>query len=152
MSFVPPVMTTLGSYSTFYTNGNGIGTAGTEADYNSMTRYGRTNNERMASMALGRGGFRGMRRAMRVLNGAAAGSAASETHTRVAVQTPFQPETAGGLRSMETVTDITGNTTSAQQAYIQSKILDMMFGQTPVIPTGYPADLSGNGSRSLRGY
>lgn len=150
MSFAPPVMGA--SYSPFYLSTVGVGTAGNEADYNTMTRYARTNNERMASMALGRGGFRGMRRAMRVLNGAAAGSAASETHTRVAVQTPFQPETAGGLRTMETVTDNSGNTTAAQQTYIQNKIIDMMFGLTPPIPSGYATDLSGNGGRSLRGY
>jgi hypothetical protein len=146
MSFAPPTAT---GYSAFYSTAFARPGNGAAADYNAVPRYGRSSNERVAAFALGRGGFRGMRRAMRVLNGASAGSATSETYGRIAAQTPFAPETAGGARTVETVTvSPTGNTTTAQRDYINDKILDMLYDQEPGT---YPTDASGNGGGGKRG-
>lgn len=119
-----------------------IASAGAEVNYNAVPRYGRGNTEMTLARLFASAGFRGVRRAMRVLNGAAPGSAATETFSRVAAQVPFNPQTAGGLRTLETVTANSGNTTAAQRDYINNVILDARFGSNPA---NYPVDLSGSG-------
>lgn len=139
MSFTPPTVT---GYSPFYSSTVGIASAGNEASYNAMTRVARSSTEYSIARLLARGGFRGMRRVMLVLTGAAAGSAASETHARVAAQTPFNIGSMGGARTIETVTDNSGNTTAAQETYIENNILNMRYAANP---TSYPVDAGGNG-------
>ena len=139
MSFGAPTVT---GYSPFYSSTAGIAGSGNEASYNAVSRTARSSTEMEVSRALARPGFRGMRRVMLVLTGAAAGSAASETHKRVAAPTPFNLSTGGGLRSIETVTDNTGNTTSAQETYIENRILNARYAANP---SSYPVDLSANG-------
>lgn len=139
MAFGAPTVT---GYSPFYTADIGIASAGNEASYNAMARSGRSSTEYQLARIMAKPGFRGMRRVMKVLTGAVAGSAASETYSRVAAQTPFAPETAGGLRTIETATANSGNTTSAQETYIETYILDMRYNQNP---SSYPTDASGNG-------
>jgi hypothetical protein len=143
MSFTPPTVT---GYSGYYDPLYGRAGNGAAADYNNTLRYGRSSTERRAALALSRSGFRGMRRAMRVLNGAAPGSDATENYTRVGVVDQNGPNSIGpgGLRTMETVVANSGNTTTAQQTYINNNIIDLVFATSPSIP--YPADLSGNGS------
>lgn len=143
MSFSPPVVT---GYSGFWSGVYSINSAQAEADYNSVARAARSSNERRAAIALSRPGFRGMRKVMRVLNGAAAGSDATETHSRIAAGTPFQPETEGGVRALEVVTDNSGVTTTAQITYLNNKLLDLLFVPNPAFP--YPLDASGNGSNT----
>jgi hypothetical protein len=43
---------------------------------------------------------------------------------------------------METVTVNSGNTTSAQETYIENTMIDALFAQNP---SSYPTDASGNG-------
>jgi hypothetical protein len=143
MSFGPPAVT---GYSAFFDPTLARPGNGAEVNYNAMTRYGRESVERLASFALSRSGFRGMRRAMRVLNGAAPGAAAGETYTRVTATAPFEP--VGGLRQMEVVVANSGNTTAAQRDYLNNFLIDMLFNQSPAV---YPPDLSGNGGGGKAG-
>lgn len=112
---------------------------------------GRSSNDYFAAMALGRGGQRGVRRIMRVLNGAAPGSNATETVARIAPATPFVTNTGGGARVVETVTEVNRNTTAGDATYVNSFILDRIYNMTPPIAS-YPVDLSGNGGGGKRGY
>lgn len=141
MSFTPPTMGTT-SYSPYWSSSVGIASAGNEASYQAVTRVARSSTEYHVARLLARSGFRGMRRAMKVLTGAAPGSAASETYVRVTAPTPFVDTTFGGVRAMETVTANSGNTTAAQETYIEDKILDMRYNANP---SSYPVDTSGNG-------
>jgi len=145
MSFTAPTVT---GYSGFYSSSVGIAGSGNEASYNAVSRAARSSTEMQVARALARPGFRGMRRVLLVLTGAAAGSAASETHKRVAAPTPFNLSTGGGLRTIETVTDNTGNTTSAQETYIEDKIINARYAANP---SSYPVDLSANGGGSKLG-
>lgn len=141
MSFAPPVMGTT-SWSGFYSATVGRPGAGNEVSYDLMPRYGRSSHERIASMMLGKSGFRGIRRVMRALNGVAPGSNATETYARVTAPAAFDDDALGGTRVVETVTVVNANTTAAQQTYLNAKLLDMIYAQAP---TSYPIDLSGNG-------
>lgn len=140
MSFGAPAAT---GYSPFFDPTLARVGNGAEVDYNAMPRYGRAGTEMALARLLAKGGFRGIRRVMRVLTGAAPGSAADETYTRVGTVGQGVTEVGpGGLRTMETVTANSGNTTSAQEAYIENNIINARFVQNP---TSYPVDLSGNG-------
>jgi len=115
-------------------------------------QFGRHSNDYHAARALGASGMRGIRRVMRVLNGAAAGSAATETYVRRRAAAPFNQVEASGNVPMETVTEINRNTTAADITYINANIIDRIYNMHPAIAS-YPVDLSGNGgATSKRGY
>lgn len=139
MSFTAPTVT---GYSGFYSSSVGIASSGNEASYNAVSRAARSSTEMQVARALARPGFRGMRRVLLVLTGAAAGSAASETHKRVVAPTPFNIATGGGLRTIETVTDSTGNTTAGQETYIETNMINARYAANP---SSYATDLSANG-------
>lgn len=88
-----------------------------------------------------------IREVMETLNGVAPGAAALAQKPFVRAQAT-QPGTVtdvgsmGGVRQVDTVNLINRNTVSSDQSYILA-LLTNRFG--PVIPTGYPGDLSGNG-------
>lgn len=114
--------------------------------------FGRSSNDYIAAQALGRAGMRGVRRIARVLNGAAPGSTATETVARIAPATPFNTLSGGGVRTVDTVTEVNRATTSADVTYINANILDRVYNMQPAIAS-YPPDLSGNGgATSKRGY
>lgn len=114
--------------------------------------FARSSNDYHAARALGVSGMRGIRRVMRVLNGAAPGSTATETYSRVAAATPFNTLSGGGARTVETVTEVNRATTAADVTYVNTNIIDRIYNMTPPIAS-YPPDLSGNGgATSKRGY
>ena len=139
MSYAPPTVT---GYSGFYSSSVGIASAGNVASYNALPRYARSSTERAIASAVVRRGFRGMRRALISLTGAAAGVANSETYKRVQAQTPFNSLTYGGVRAVETSTVASGVTTAAMETYIEAKMLRSGLYTTALT---YPRDLSGNG-------
>lgn len=73
------------------------------------------------------------------LLGAAVGGAASKTHTRVAAETPNFGVSGGGARTIETVTDISRNSTAADLAMLKEMTVNVKTRPS------YPKDLSGNG-------
>ena len=148
MSFGAPVVT---GYSPFFDPNLARPGNGAELDYNTMPRYGRSNTEMAVSRFLAKTGFRGMRRAMRVLNGVVPGTDATETFTRVgtAGQGSAVSVGPGGAAPMEVATANAGVTTVAQQNYINNLMIDARFAQNP---TSYPVDLSGNGGGGKRGF
>lgn len=73
------------------------------------------------------------------LLGAAVGGAASKTHTRVEAVTPTSGPSGGGLRTVETVTDISRNSTAADLAMLKEMTVNVKTRPS------YPKDLSGNG-------
>ena len=80
---------------------------------------------------------------MLTLNGAAAGSAAAASYPQIAAPTG-SPVDPGGKAVIETVTQITGNTTAAQKTEIDNDILGYNSQSTPVAnaddnPRGYAA-------------
>lgn len=135
MAFSPPTVTGYagGFDPTMQRAGNGA-----EANYNSLPRYGRTSAERRLSTVLAKSGLRGLRQVMRTLNGAAPGSAAVASYPRVVA--PLDSDDLGGVRVIETYTLNTGNTTAAQQEYIEDHIMDDVFRAVPDA-----TDLGGNG-------
>lgn len=87
--------------------------------------------KRRASMALAQKGQMSLRERMETLNGAAAGSAASKTLSRVAAS-----EELGGVRTIETETLVSANTTSGDVTEINEDILARStrttFGNSPI--------------------
>lgn len=88
-----------------------------------------------------------IREVMETLNGAAPGSAALATKPLVRAQDTTTGDVTtigelGGSRPVDTVNLINRNTVASDQAYVLS-LLTNRFG--PVIPTGYPTDVSGVG-------
>ena len=76
---------------------------------------------------------------MRALNGVAAGANATSTVKQIAADVGLgQAYSGGGLRVINTVTDINRNTVAADQTFINA-ILDLVSAPT------YPVDASGNG-------
>ena len=141
MSFGAPTAT---GYSSFFDPTLARPGNGAEQDYNAMRRYGRGGIEMCIARMLAKPGFRGVRRAMRVLNGVAPGTDATETFTRVGTTQQGSPVATGpgGVAPMEVVTMNSGITTAAQQTYINNVMIDARFVQNPA---SYPVDLSGNG-------
>lgn len=92
--------------------------------------------KRMASWALGRKQTYGLREIMETLNGAAAGSAASKTLTRIEANSEL-----GGLRVIETETLVSANTTAADVTDINADILSLSSKTYDPTP---PANLDGN--------
>lgn len=140
MSFTPPTVTGYagGFDPTMQRAGNG-----TEANYNAVTRYARTSAERHLALVVSRGGLRGLRAAMRSLNGVVAGSSAAASHARVRATASVDQGigiSPGGLRTVETFNDQTGNSTAAMVTYINSLVYDELV-DAPTAAT----DLSGNG-------
>lgn len=114
--------------------------------------FSRSSQERNASLALHKSGFRAYRRLMLTLNGTAVGSTATDTYARVTAPVGLT-ETAlfGGLRTIETVTSVSRATVTADKTMIDTRIINGLFSQAPTIPGGYPSDLSGNGGGGKAG-
>lgn len=73
--------------------------------------------------------------------GAAAGSAASATHARVeGDRDPGNPVVNGGQVDIETVTDISRNSTAADVTALKAELVNVNKQ-----PSSYPTDASGNG-------
>jgi hypothetical protein len=90
---------------------------------------------------MNRSAYRGISELFDTLLGAAVGGAASKTHTQVQAVTPeFGPGVGGGARTIETVTDISRNTTATDLA----RLKEMTFAVSSR-PASYVKDLSGNG-------
>ena len=141
MSFGAPVVS---SYSPFFDPALARPGNGAELNYNAMPRYGRASSEMCISQLLAKGGFRVVRLVLRTLIGAAPGASAAESYTRVGTvqQESITGIGPGGLRTMETYVANSGNSTAAQEAYIENLIVDARFNQNP---SSYPVDLAGVG-------
>lgn len=83
-------------------------------------------------------GMRKEKELMLTLNGATAGSAASATYKRVDDRENSAGE-VGGLRTIETVTAVSANTTSDDKTFIDDNILAFVDA-----PSSYPANGDGN--------
>jgi len=126
----------MASSSQFWENSGGVDNAG-------GAKYALKVNRdsivmRVAKLLRGKGN-RKIAGLMKALNGAAAGSDATETYKRVAEKTQFADAELGGLRTIETRTIIDRATTSTDETLLD-KLTDQKFK-----PTTYPVDLSGNG-------
>jgi len=86
---------------------------------------------------MNRSQYRAISELFDTLIGAASGAAASKTHAQVAGQVPFQD--GGGARPIETITDISRNSTAADITLL--KEMTVSVRSRPA----YVADLSGNG-------
>lgn len=95
--------------------------------------------KRMISRIMEKPGNRKLRGLMLALNGAAAGGTAAVTHKQIAgpVSTPIPVGSYGGVRTVETVTDINRATTAADETNID-QIINDKFG-----PTSYPSSRDG---------
>lgn len=98
----------------------------------SLTQISTTSaNKKMAAKALARKGMMALREKMETLNGAAAGSAASKTLSRIAAA-----EELGGVRTVETETLVSANTVAGDVTEINEDILALStrttFGSSPV--------------------
>lgn len=100
--------------------------------------------KRRIARLLNTASMKGYRELMLTLNGAAAGSAALETHKRIKARENTEGE-VGGLRTIETVTDVDANTTADDETNIDETIL--AFTDTP---STYPVNKDGN-PRSVPG-
>lgn len=96
------------------------------------------NRNRMKRL-VNRDGFRVITELFDSLIGAASGGTASATHKRIA-EAPTGLGASGGLRTIETVTDINRATTAADI----TKLKEMTVG-VKTAPTTYPTNLAGNG-------
>ena len=107
--------------------------------------YSRTSNRTAIARAYGpRQGMNDQYAAMYALLGATTGGTATKTHPRVAAQTmgtPGVPTGLGGVRTIETVTDINRATTAADLTVFQGVMSRLAAGN----PTTYATDASGNG-------
>lgn len=83
-------------------------------------------------------GLRAEREIAETVTGAAAGSAASATHKRVQARENSQGE-LGGSRTIETITDVSRNTTAADVTEVKEDILAY-----PHKPSTYPVNLDRN--------
>jgi hypothetical protein len=89
---------------------------------------------------MNRSQYRAISELFDTLIGAASGSAASKTHAQVQAVTPeFGPGVGGGLRTIETVTDISRNSTAADITLLKEMTVSVRTRPA------YVADLSGNG-------
>lgn len=108
----------------------------------------RSSQERRIAIHLAKPGYRGMRRVIRTLLGAAVGAAATETHSRIVAPAGLtQAASFGGARQIESVTDVNRVTTAADLTYVQG-VVDRVYNANP---TSYPTDLSGNGGGGKEG-
>ena len=73
------------------------------------------------------------------------GTAAAASHTRIAAMTPFNYPTAGGVRTVETVTDISRDVEAADET---SLLLDIDYNHTPT----FPVEKSGNSGGGKLGF
>lgn len=73
------------------------------------------------------------------LLGAAVGGTAAKSHTQVQAVTPVPGLIGGGLRTIETVTDINRATTTADVTMLKEMTVNVKTRPS------YPKDLSGNG-------
>lgn len=93
-----------------------------------------------------RTGVRKIREKVDTLLGAAVGGAAADSYSRVQAPTPdFSATQLGGVRTIETRTIVSGNTTSADLTDIKS------IFQNTSLPSSYPTDPSGNGGGNKGG-
>lgn len=90
-------------------------------------------------------GTRKLMSIMRALNGAAAGETATATHKVVSSDVQRgQPLVNGGVRTIDTETDVSRVTTAADVTSINA-MFDRVYAPSP-----YPADLSLNGGGNKR--
>lgn len=73
------------------------------------------------------------------------GSAAAASHTRIAAQNPNDIGTSGGVRTVETVTDISRNLAAADETKL---LADIDNDHTPTFPT----EKSGNSGGGKLGF
>lgn len=91
--------------------------------------------------SVNRDSFRVITALFNALIGAASGGATGAiTHKRVGAITTTQIGDGGGLRTIETITDINRVTTAADV----TKLKEMVYG-VKTAPASYPANLAGNG-------
>jgi hypothetical protein len=95
--------------------------------------------KRRASSYFDRNGMRAYKELMLTLNGAAVGQAALATHSQVLARENTSGE-LGGLRTIETITDVNRVTVTADKTDIDNKILD--YPDNPTFP--YPVNGDGN--------
>ena len=107
-------------------------------------QYVNNNTKRMLGRLLRRPGNRLIQEIIQTLNGAASGSAASKTHSRI--EAPADSDNLGGVRAIETVTDVSRNTDAADVTALTA-IYDLS-----VAGITYPTDASGNGGGGKLGY
>jgi len=126
--------------------------------------YGRSSIERYVARIMGKEGARKLHAVMMSLNGNAVGAPVLKQHARITAP-PGLTAPLGGVRDVETVVDVTGNTTAAHQTYVEEEVLDPIYEMAPGLSTGgvggmpvtanrgvlYPVDLSGNGGGGKRG-
>lgn len=104
------------------------------------------NLKRRISRILEKPGARALQELMLTLNGAAAGSAASATHTRVEADVDRTTAVVGGgVRTVETVTDVSRNTDAADKTEIDT-ILNDSFA-----PSTYPTSGDGRSAGGMAG-
>lgn len=88
-----------------------------------------------------RSGFRKTKELFDTLIGAAVGGAALLTHKQIAEDTSIGGVGGGGgLRTIETITDINRNSTAADITALKALTFNVKMQPSP-----YPVDLSGNG-------
>ncbi len=102
-----------------------------ENGVSSLTQVSTTSAfKRRAAQALSKKGMMSLRERMETLNGAAAGSAASKTLSRIAASSEL-----GGVREIETETLVSANTTAGDITEINEDILALStktYDPTPV--------------------
>ena len=103
------------------------------------------NTKRAMSQLLRRPKNKALRELMTTLLGASAGATAADTVTRVAAHDPDNVDTLGGVRSIETVTNVNHATTAADVTDINDK----MFSPNNSV---FVADKSGNGGGGKLGF
>lgn len=86
---------------------------------------------------MNRSNWRATQALFQALIGAASGGNATRTHNQIAA--PSVSKVEGGLRTVETITDVNRNTTAADIAVLKE------MTQNVSRPTPMPKDLSGNG-------
>lgn len=142
MSLVIPTVTGYSAFWQAVSNING------EVGVPYAMRFARSSQERRASIALSRSGFRAYRAAMKALTGAAAGGTATDTYAQVDAAGQGPTANPGGTRTVSTVTSINRATTAADETKIELQVIDGLFAQQP---SSYPVDASGNGGGGKRG-
>lgn len=93
----------------------------------------------------GRSGLRGLNAVMKALNGAAASGPASATYSRISASKESDDD-FGGVRTIETRTVLSRNTTAADETFID----DLLDRDSQ--PASYVADASGNGGGGKLGF
>ncbi len=100
---------------------------------------GKYPNRNRIRRLVNREGFRRYTELFDTLIGAGAGGTAAATHKRIAAQDSTAIGALGGVRTVETVTDINRASTNADITALKEMVFNVKTRPS------YPADLSGNG-------